>query len=63
MRLLVLSEGDEGVIWHAVERLRAIHSGPALCGFRPFRDWSEQEGDAITCPRCLRIMAVIEGKD
>jgi len=62
MRLLVLRGGrDDDGVWHAVETRRAAQHGPALCGVQPAREWSDEEGAAAACPRCLRIKAVIEG--
>ena len=71
MRLMILkvntwrgdSESEEGLIWHAVEELQAIHGGPALCGVQPVRGWSWQLGAAVTCLTCLRIKTIIEGPD
>ena len=60
MRLLVCKdESEDGLVWHAVEERRAKYDGHALCGTKPARDWSAEDGGAVTCPRCLRIKAVI----
>ena len=67
MRLLVLKvnwwrsgrKGEQGLIWHAVDEHKAMKRGPALCGVQPVRDWSVQQGDVVTCPRCLGITAGI----
>jgi hypothetical protein len=45
------NERDGGKQFHAVEWPK----GRALCGAKPGRlsSWSEHNGDAVTCPRCV----------
>jgi hypothetical protein len=49
-----LRSGSDSRVWHAVE-LGNESDGPSLCGQIPRIQWSDREGDAITCPRCRRI--------
>ena len=41
------SEGEEGLIWHAVGEPKAPRDGPALCGVQPVRSWSGQMGATV----------------
>lgn len=48
-------EADRGKLYHAVP-----HNGwRALCGKEPGlrADWATYPGDAVTCRRCLNLMA------
>ena len=61
MRLVVCRDGgDDDGAWHAVEMRRAMQHGLALCGVHPATEWAGEQDAAVTCPRCLRIKAVIE---
>lgn len=54
------AERGHGSIWHAVEETKHYgDAGPALCGARPAIMWSswQRDGQQITCPRCLRLVA------
>ena len=61
MRLVVCRDGgNDDSVWHVVEIGRAAQHGLALCGVHPATEWAVKESAAVTCPRCLRIKAVIE---
>lgn len=51
------AERGKGSVFHAVEvpegREYAGDGGRALCGRAPAIMWSTEEGDVVTCPRCL----------
>ena len=48
-------EAGEGRLWHAIETETGEQLGrkPALCGTQPGIMWAAEEGDAVTCERCL----------
>lgn len=50
------AERDKGSRWHAVP---AGHPWiKAVCGAQPGQrgnGWSDYPGDAVTCPRCLKV--------
>jgi hypothetical protein len=50
-------EADKGTVYHA----KPCGSFAALCGTTPGMDWAYEEGDAVTCPRCLKKLAKLEG--
>lgn len=49
-------QADAGKLYHAVE----IGNFAAMCGAKHGRrsDWSMYHGDTVTCPRCLKKLAV-----
>ncbi len=47
------AERGKGSIWHAVPG-DPYASRDALCGAYPAIMWSCEDGEAVTCPRCLR---------
>lgn len=50
------AERGKGSIWHAVPG-DPYASRSALCGQYPAIMWSCEDGDAVTCPRCLKQLA------
>ncbi len=53
------AELGKGSVYHAVP-VHSVHGGrqrpdwKALCGAYPAIMWSTEEGDAVTCHRCLK---------
>jgi hypothetical protein len=55
------AERDGGVRYHAVDEETWRGWGKALCGAQPGprgNGWSSTPGDEVTCPRCLKKLAV-----
>ena len=53
------AERDRGTVYHAVGEVQRPF-GRALCGARPglrSGGWSDQAGECVTCPRCLRKLS------
>jgi hypothetical protein len=44
-------------VWHAIQPEGELGRSRAVCGFRPGAPWAEEEGEEITCPRCLERMS------
>lgn len=47
--------GDQGTVYNAILGNNGQHGLTAIC---PARDWGEWEGDAVTCPKCLKRLAL-----
>jgi hypothetical protein len=45
--------------WHAVP----VGNHRALCGSRPSVQWTDEEAEIVTCPRCRRILEAMTGAE